>query len=183
MVRLGGNSTLYLKLVRKFVDESSGSAKKLKELFDNSNVADAKIEAHTMKSVAGNLGAEKLSNISKELDVNLKAGGDEYTPELIAKYDEEIDIVLKSFSKILSEAQEDDTKEGTVEVSESLIKDIKKIAELYDEDLSVAMEMADKISMPEQYKSDWDKIKDALDSFDTDEAGALTIELIHKLES
>jgi len=184
LVRLGGNSNLYLKLVNKFLAESTNSAEKIKKLLTEENINDAKTEAHTMKSVAGNLGAEKLSDVAKNLDINLKSGGNEATEDLLDEYAKELEIAVDSFRKVVESAVKPEEKmRVAIDFDSATLDKLKKMAELYDQDLSAAMEIAEGLSdsIPDSFKDLWGAITNALEGFDTEEAEKLTIELISKI--
>jgi len=66
--RLGGNRALLKKLLIDFADEYSDTAAKLREALDSGDIEYIRRTAHTIKGVAGNLGAEKLSQAATELE-------------------------------------------------------------------------------------------------------------------
>ena len=179
MVRLGGNTALYLKLVRKFLAESRDSASKIADMLDDGRVDDAKTEAHTMKSVAGNLGADGLSDSARLLDINLKSGGNDETGELLTAYGSDLNTAVESFEKLIASSEEPKQKKAALQ-SETVEK-IKQMAALLEDDLSAAMALADEIAVPEEMQAGWNAIREALDSFDTDEAAVLVKSLIDSL--
>jgi len=187
MVRLGGNTNLYLKLVKKFLSESSDNAEKIKSLLEEEKIAEAKVEAHTMKSVAGNLGAEDLSEIAKQLDINLKSGGDESTQEILEQYTGHMHTAVESFKKVVASAngeKQENQKAPSASDSELLSK-VEKMAELLEDDLSEAMNIAEGIgvNVSEKLKGAWEELMEALESFDTDEAGKIAKNIINKIKS
>jgi PAS domain S-box-containing protein len=66
--RLGGSVELYRKLLRHFVHEYVGVAVKIDAALAAGDRAGAQHEAHTVKGVAGNLGAEPLYQAASELE-------------------------------------------------------------------------------------------------------------------
>ncbi|PLX66702.1 MAG: hypothetical protein C0602_11600 [Denitrovibrio sp.] len=187
MVRLGGNTNLYLKLVKKFLSESSDNAEKIKALLEDKKVSEAKVEAHTMKSVAGNLGAEDLSDIAKQLDINLKSGGDDNTQEILDKYTEQMHTAVDSFRKVIASAEvekQSEKKEPSASDSELLTK-VEAMAGLLEDDLSEAMNIAECIgaNVSDKLADAWKELMEALESFDTDEAGIIAKDIINKIKS
>ena len=57
LARVGGNETLYRTLLRKFVDEHAATAEQVREARAKGDSATAERLAHTVKGVAGNIGA------------------------------------------------------------------------------------------------------------------------------
>jgi HPt (histidine-containing phosphotransfer) domain-containing protein len=77
--RLMNNKKLYAKLLGKFEVEYAAFDEKVKVALDADNFEDGVHLAHTMKGLAGNLGAEDLQAVSKDLELLFKAG--EKSPE------------------------------------------------------------------------------------------------------
>jgi two-component system sensor histidine kinase/response regulator len=58
--RVGGNAKLYLRLLRDFAEQQSGVATRIGDALAASDVAGAERLAHTLKGLAGNLGAKDV---------------------------------------------------------------------------------------------------------------------------
>jgi len=74
LARLGGNLTLYRKLLGKFEGNQAQSAEEIRQAVSGGDMETALRGAHTIKGVAGNIGAMQLAELAKELESNLKAG-------------------------------------------------------------------------------------------------------------
>jgi PAS domain S-box-containing protein len=72
--RLGGNFTLYRKLLRHFIADHADAAVKIGAALAAGNRAEAQHEAHLIKGVAGNLGAEPLYRAASELEHAIRYG-------------------------------------------------------------------------------------------------------------
>lgn len=66
--RVAGNRKLYLKLLRQFVTEQANAADQIREQLQAGEVDGAKRIAHTIKGVAGNLGAKAVQKVAAELE-------------------------------------------------------------------------------------------------------------------
>ncbi|MGL1890953.1 MAG: response regulator [Spirochaetaceae bacterium] len=87
---LGGNKLLYIDLLLKFKTEYLNSITEIKELINNSDFETVKRIIHTIKGVAGNLGAKLVQQKSLVLEEILNS-------EQISSSDlEDFDIVLSS---------------------------------------------------------------------------------------
>jgi len=73
LARVGGNRKLYRKLLGKFAANSSEAATDIRAARNAGDDATAIRLAHTMKSVAGNIGADALSQTAGELERAIKA--------------------------------------------------------------------------------------------------------------
>lgn len=70
--RLAGNETLYRSLLRKFHLDFHEAAAAIRRALEQGDVSGAERQAHTIKGVAGNLGAEHLATAATALDAVLK---------------------------------------------------------------------------------------------------------------
>jgi HPt (histidine-containing phosphotransfer) domain-containing protein len=78
--RLMNNKKLYKKLLDKFGAEYAGYEDKIAAAFDADNFKEAMHLSHTMKGLAGNLGAAALREASLALEQTARGGA--RTPEL-----------------------------------------------------------------------------------------------------
>jgi CheY-like chemotaxis protein len=72
--QVGGNPEFYLKLLGKFVTNHSDCVNQLHEMLDNTEFDDARRSVHTIKGVAGNIGAYDLQKKAAELEAILGSG-------------------------------------------------------------------------------------------------------------
>jgi HPt (histidine-containing phosphotransfer) domain-containing protein len=94
--RLMNNKNLYKKLLDKFGAGYADYEGKVLSAFGESNFEEAMHLSHTMKGLAGNLGATSLQEASLALEVIAKSG--EKTPELdgaLEKFSSELKRALK----------------------------------------------------------------------------------------
>ncbi|MDR1509486.1 MAG: Hpt domain-containing protein [Synergistaceae bacterium] len=80
--RLMNNKNLYKKLLDKFQAGYAGYEEKVANAFGEGNFDEALHLSHTMKGLAGNLGAEAMQEASLALEMIAKGGSK--TPELDA---------------------------------------------------------------------------------------------------
>ncbi|MGL1889972.1 MAG: response regulator [Spirochaetaceae bacterium] len=73
--RVGNNRKLYKKLIKSFVTDFKDISSKI-QLLENNNVSEAIREAHTLKGVAGNLGADDVHKNIEIVEKKLKSGED-----------------------------------------------------------------------------------------------------------
>ena len=97
--RLMNNKNLYKKLLNKFAAEYSDFVGKITEAFQGDNFESAVHLTHTMKGLAGNLGADDLQEASLALERIAKGGSK--TPELdetLEKFASELNRALKEIA-------------------------------------------------------------------------------------
>jgi two-component system sensor histidine kinase/response regulator len=68
LMRLGGNQALYLKLLRQFFEGERSAAREILALLNANDPGTAERRAHTIKGVAGNLGAKQVQEAAGKLE-------------------------------------------------------------------------------------------------------------------
>jgi two-component system sensor histidine kinase/response regulator len=74
LMRVAGNKNLYLKLLRQFVASEQDAVSRIRERLDNDDRATAERMAHTVKGVAGNLGAKAVQSAAADLEHAVNKG-------------------------------------------------------------------------------------------------------------
>jgi two-component system sensor histidine kinase/response regulator len=75
--RVGGNTKLYVKLLRQFASQQAGATEQLRAALASNDVESAIRLSHTLKGVAGNLGAGEVQNAAAVLETMLRNGSPE----------------------------------------------------------------------------------------------------------
>ena len=99
-----GQQRLYQRLLRTFVDCHGGDAAKLGRLLDLGQLDDAAQFTHSMKSVAGTLGATRLADVAVELEAALRARQVEQVDSLRRRYFGELEAALAHALRLPVEA-------------------------------------------------------------------------------
>ncbi len=73
LARVAGNSKLYLTLLRQFVEQQGPAPAQLAEALRRDDASTAERLAHTVKGVAGNLGAKPLQQIASKVEKAIAA--------------------------------------------------------------------------------------------------------------
>lgn len=100
LTRVGGNRNLYRKLLRKFSRNHADDANDLRNALDKDDTGTATHLAHTMKGLAGNLGAHDLHMASANLETDLRLNRTENIPGLFKAFSETLDLVLNSITAL-----------------------------------------------------------------------------------
>jgi signal transduction histidine kinase/CheY-like chemotaxis protein/ABC-type amino acid transport substrate-binding protein/HPt (histidine-containing phosphotransfer) domain-containing protein len=72
IARLGGNRKLYKKMLLRFYSEYENSEQVIRTALEENRNEDGVREAHTVKGLGGSLGAGRLSEVARELELLLK---------------------------------------------------------------------------------------------------------------
>ena len=91
--RIGGNVTLYKKLLTIFLNDIK--LESLVTAIESGNFDEISTVAHTIKGVSANLSLINLQNISADIDAQAKAGNDcnSFIPELTETFNKTVELV------------------------------------------------------------------------------------------
>lgn len=70
--RVSNNKKLYAKILRKFIESNKNFEKEVRESMQEGDEEKIARIAHTLKGVAGNIGANNLYNLAKEYELSVK---------------------------------------------------------------------------------------------------------------
>ena len=99
--RVGGNQALYSKLLLKFRASQSDVVGEVRRALDLEDAATAERLVHTVKGVAGNVGATKLQAAALALETAIKEGGGSATCEAaLAEFSGELDVVFGAIANL-----------------------------------------------------------------------------------
>jgi len=98
--RLNQNTSLYLRLLDVFQRNQSNTAEKMQELLAEENLVEAARLAHTLKGIAGSLGAKGLETASRTAEAQLREGN--VVPDSLATLEKELKQVLKAVADLLA---------------------------------------------------------------------------------
>jgi CheY-like chemotaxis protein len=104
--RVGWNRKLYLKLLSKFRKNHSDIALDIANALDNEDPETAARLAHTVKGVAGNIGAQDLHLAAANLEADLKQAQIKNLSERLETFSKSLHIVLTSISALELEHQD-----------------------------------------------------------------------------
>ena len=98
--RLGNNKKLYRQLLVLFNVEHANDARKLRAALQDGDLDLARRQVHTLKGVAGTIGAEELQRAAKDLEAALIAlDAQAYQPGL-TRLDQALSVVIASIADI-----------------------------------------------------------------------------------
>jgi len=140
---LGGNAQAYMKLLRRFPEGMGRSAGSIRTCLGKSEMNEAVRLAHSLKSVAGNIGAMKLFAASRDAELALKAGRDA-AAELSAM-DRALAEVVSGIVAWMKTAKKDRPHETAVAGGERLREMVKSLEALLKDDDTAALEIIDEI--------------------------------------
>jgi two-component system sensor histidine kinase/response regulator len=102
--RVAGNATLYRKLLLEFHRDYASSVERIQAAMAEDRLDDAERQAHTLKAVAGNIGAMDLHRVTQELDSALRQIDLKKAGALMADVERELSVVVQSLKPLAEEA-------------------------------------------------------------------------------
>jgi polar amino acid transport system substrate-binding protein len=161
------NEKLYLKLLRRFRDNYTDFAVMFDTELHSDDETAAERTAHTLKGVAGNIGAKEVQAKAALLEQACKQQQSEQQIKLLlAEVVTEVDIVLTSLSALDKPVDETSGKQVSSDVLKELLE---KLHELLEDDDTAAKDIVDQIDelpLPPKQKLVVNKIYQAVDEYD-----------------
>ena len=97
---VGDNRTLYLRLLRTFAATYAGADGQLRILLIEGKLDDAIREVHTIKGLAGQMGAQALCRLSRRLETALRSASPEVDTAL-RSFADELALVIRGVAEFL----------------------------------------------------------------------------------
>ncbi len=102
--RMGGNLALVRKLIGRFFDTQADAMARIHAAINSDNIPSAIREMHTIKGLAGNIGATLLASLSADVETALKKHQIEALPASLGAWERELQMVIGQIRQfILSE--------------------------------------------------------------------------------
>jgi signal transduction histidine kinase/CheY-like chemotaxis protein/HPt (histidine-containing phosphotransfer) domain-containing protein len=100
LLRLRKNRTLYLKLLGMFIREHKNSFDEINEKLILSDFEGATLKAHTLKGVGANLGANALSIVAGELEIQLKEQNEQGIESKLLSLTNEVERFIEAITHV-----------------------------------------------------------------------------------
>lgn len=176
------DSLVFAEALTSFIDKHSNDADKIQELLSDKKSKGAKMIAHSLKGVAGNLSLSEVARLATEIDASLIAGNNELSENLILS----LQVALKNATKVIEQLKMSvlkkigkPTKEFDSKVVSSLLQEMLNM--LDENNPAVAEPVFTKLI---EYVSlnDMANVRKEIDDFDFDQAKSQTKILAEKLD-
>jgi CheY-like chemotaxis protein/HPt (histidine-containing phosphotransfer) domain-containing protein len=127
--RVGGNSKLYNKILTTFYTDYSDITARIKEAMDADDQELAQRLAHTVKGVAGNIGAKDLAEATGQLEAAIKHEKTREWNPLLKGVSEALNLVMTSLKNVIDIEDETEKEKikGKTEDPEKLLELLLKL--------------------------------------------------------
>jgi signal transduction histidine kinase/CheY-like chemotaxis protein len=143
--RVAGNQKLYRNLLKKFAKNQANSVDEINKALEDNDIELATRIAHTIKGVAGNIGAVQLQAAAKDLEAGIQQKEEDVATSLIEFTRSQLELVVRSIYDLEEEV---DTPSNSAEPTAS-IAEINKLTDqlkvLLEDDDTEAAEVIDEL--------------------------------------
>ncbi len=185
--RINHNLPLYYKLLRKFSLRYRDFPAELKEKLQKGEKEEARRMVHTLKGVAGNIGAREIHRYSTLLDNKLKKGDTLNITHVADELSRLLTPVIASIEKLLGKTtpQENEKQKDPEADTEELVSLLTGLREMLHEgnfDATVRAEALQKWFSDDSWGTEVKALNGKITSYEFDEAARLADELLKKLK-
>jgi len=170
VLRMGGNRELYRNLLAKFAVDYADTATLVRAERDRGSMAAVASIAHSLKGVAGNIGAMELSRAAGKLEIGITR--ECVTENLFEQFFCSLESVLTSI-RLFEDADSHSDSESRLFDSSSLSSLLSEISKLLECDVAQAFGKVrdlDGVEMPSALEDDLARLQKAMGNFDIEEA-------------
>jgi two-component system sensor histidine kinase/response regulator len=101
LARLGGNKALYHRIILLFQAEHEQDVPAMRAALKNNDLVLARRLAHTLKGLAGSVGADELRAEAKDLEMALAEGNEPVFEMLLTQVEQKLAVVMASIARLL----------------------------------------------------------------------------------
>ena len=174
--RVEGNVALYRRLLLRFARNNKDRVTQIRRLIEEGNIDEARSQIHTVKGVAGNLGAVNLYVAAIELENRLAAGDDSPANGSLKKFADLFHTILAGLDVLENERRNGEEKEinTLAEVDVQVVGPIlQELSTLFESDINEVRNLYEqllKMLTHSALEPEMKKLGLCLAEFDLDEA-------------
>nr|WP_320191541.1 response regulator [uncultured Desulfobacter sp.] len=188
LARMGQNKKRYIHLLAKFHAENQETAAALEKAILDRDQETAGRLVHTVKGLAGTIGAKPLQTTAANLESGLRSnsGPDQIIP-LRQKFKKELETILETLAPLTRTAEQNSPSESLEKgESQHLLEFLKPlvphITKHKPKPVKEGLEKINGYTWPDQYRARLEELNTMVGKYKFKEAGALLTALISELE-
>lgn len=185
--RMGGNSALLLKMLRRFGETQHDCIPRLRRALASKNLQEAVREAHTLKGLSGNIGASHLAEQLQRLEKQLRNGEDMSIDPSLDSIERELKTLIETIIRKIDGFENHQEKEEPLSIQvdrEKLAFEFKELEKLLEELNSDALEVGDSVIQKLQimgYADEANALEQLIQNFDFEGANEKLKEIYNKV--
>jgi two-component system sensor histidine kinase/response regulator len=186
--RVAGNRKLYRKIMLKLRDEYAKSRTEIDELLAKGRLEEAERAAHSIKGVAGNVGATGLQAASAELELAIKNGQDGDIPEILDKFGGELDALVSALKVLGNEPGAEDSpaaagpEASSEDMCAALLELLPHLKTKKPKPCKAAMEKISQLNWPTQFNLDISEMAKLIKKYKFKDAVPLAEQMLQRLK-
>ena len=186
LYRSVGSKPLYLKVIRRFVDEFDGYIPKIFDSIQNGKKESAVRMAHTLKGIAGTIGCTKLQEMAAKLEFQISSDDAELKAMPWSKLGDVLEQLIERIRKAIPLAasaigEQDDEQIEDPNADRKLAKMLEMIEPAIQDavpmDCRIALKAVERIKFDSRRSDLLKKLKQAIDDFDFEKAHQVVVNL------
>ncbi len=173
LARVGGKVKVYRKILQQFASSQADATARIRNALESGDRVSAEREAHTLKGVAGNIGADAVQAASKRLETAIQQGTN--TDDLIESLERTLEDLLESLTSLAASPDEVSVTPSNSDPS-TLLPQLNRLQALLEDFDSEAGDLVSEIKAQTAhtpYAQPLREIETFVDDFEFDEALAL----------
>lgn len=167
--RIGGNRSLFYKLLKEFHQDHHNDIQLLQHAIDTNQIETAKRIIHTIKGVTGNIGAHKLQQLASELEQGINSLDDYATA--LSLFTQEFIILMTEFESFFEQTLTFNTVQANLS-KDQLTEEIKKLYQSLIQGDSDAISILNNIkgNLHEKSADQTKSLQQAIEDYDFEQA-------------
>ena len=187
MKRIGNNQKFYRKLLVKFYNENIDSVSQVKQAITEDDLEQTALLIHTIKGVAGNIGANDLQAASYEVELAIRNNKLDKINELIEVFERKMTVILRSLKDFINSAGSEEVENKRIGELDFIIQKLKELAPNIDmkkpKPSKEIMGQINSYSWPNEYDFDVAELTGLIGKYRFVEAQEKLTNLLSKLEN
>ncbi len=186
LYRSVGSRPLYLKVIRRFVDDFDEYIPKVREAVQNGETESAIRMTHTLKGIAGTIGSTKLQEASAKLEIQISSSGsepetlpwrelDDMLQQLVIRLRKAIPLAATAIGEQDEELIEDPDADSKLSKMLDMIE--PAIQDAIPMDCRIALKVVERIKFDARRSELLKSLRTAIDEFDFETAHQFAEEL------
>jgi len=187
--RVGGKKKLYLSILTKFYRDYPDATEQIKDAWDNGDQKLAQRLAHTVKGIAGTIGANDLQEAGGNLEASIKHQKTDEFETLLNSFKDALNRVINSLKNVVDveDKAEKEKTEGQIEKPKKLFKLLQKLEPHLKtrkpKPCKEAMEEINAFSWPDEYIQDIAELSRLISKYKFKDALPLQESIVERLKS
>ena len=188
----GSNPSFFIKMLISFEKEFNNTHQTLETALKENDLTTINIQSHTIKGPSGNIGAEKLFNLSAQIEQAAKDKQIEQLSSLLELFRQSMDEVLKSisyvkqnFSNQLESTHPPTTTQSNDTINKNKIKplliELKNMLQKGDTESVKHVESLSQFFSHSKYQKKLNQLTDLIDDFEFEKAIYLLLKITQDL--